>query len=480
MEAVAGPSTGSIASYLVRNGAYWFNNSAMRSKSGRLLWAIALTGVIITTVTCGTATSQPRREPAESRVAIAVRVDHPPRLDGTLHDPLWQVAHPISDFRQREPYEGRPAIERTEVRILYTRHAVYFGINCFQQQASIIATQLRRDISQQLDDYVEIVIDSTHDRRYAYVFQVNPLGTQMDGLITEEQSTNMFNTGDFDSGWDGVWTSAAQSSETGWTATVEIPFSTLNSLSSSIHAQSMEANFGVGAKIAAVPRNHAGIIYLSWKNGQGYMIHIWRDPATGVYGLRRFERPDGSAEYWTAIEDTVKPEQIGKHGTMVILLGNADDENTAQAPPGTAMPSRWILRYLNSRYFRFPRGITVKAREGWELPRGDSHNFLRTVTGMEAWLTKNCIDHGAQQLSGADAYWWILNDKLDLDAGHYVSGGHVAALYQDELYDLQTGRAGVSRLQAFGVIFGHQRVAILSLGTVLVPVLCQTPHVLPS
>lgn len=234
----------------------------------------------------------------------------------------------------------------------------------------------------------------------------------------------------------------------------------INSLSSSIHAQSMEANFGVGAKIAAVPRNHAGIIYLSWKNGQGYMIHIWRDPATGVYGLRRFERPDGSAEYWTGIEDTVKPEQIGKHGTTVILLGNRDDENTVQAAPGTAMPSRWILRYLNSRYFRFPKGITVKAREGWELPRGDSHNFLRTVTGMEAWLKKNCIDHGTQQLSGGDAHWWILNDKLDLDAGHYVSGGHVAALYQDELYDLQTGRAGVSRLQAFGVIFGHQRVAI--------------------
>lgn len=234
----------------------------------------------------------------------------------------------------------------------------------------------------------------------------------------------------------------------------------INSLSSSIHAQSMEANFGVGAKIAAVPRNHAGIIYLSWKDGQGYMIHIWRDPATGVYGLRRFERPDGSAEYWTAVEDAVKPEQVGKHGTMVILLGNDDEENTMQAPSGAAMPSRWILRYLNSRYFRFPKGITVKAREGWELPKGDSHNFLRTVTGMKTWLDKNCTDHGTQHLSGGDAHWWILNDKLDLDAGHYVSGGHVAALYQDELYDLQTGRAGVARLQAFGIIFGHQRVAI--------------------
>jgi hypothetical protein len=38
-----------------------------------------------------------------------------------------------------------------------------------------VATELRRDTSQHLDDYFEIVIDSSHDRRNAYVFQINPL-----------------------------------------------------------------------------------------------------------------------------------------------------------------------------------------------------------------------------------------------------------------------------------------------------------------
>ncbi|MGH9795714.1 MAG: hypothetical protein ACRD5G_13160, partial [Candidatus Acidiferrales bacterium] len=234
----------------------------------------------------------------------------------------------------------------------------------------------------------------------------------------------------------------------------------INRLSSSMHAQSFEANFGVGAKIAAVPRNHAGLIYLSWKDGRGYMIHVWRDPATGVYGLRRFERPDGTAEYWTGVEDAIKPETIDKHGTMVILLGNSDEENTMQAPQGSPMPSRWILRYLNSRYYRFSKGVVVKAREGWELPKGDSHNFLRTVSGMKAWLEKNSTDSGQVELSGAIARWWILNENLDLDAGHHVSGGHVASLFQDELYELQAGRSGVARLQSFGVIFGHQRVVV--------------------
>src|SRR5437879_210217 len=157
----------------------------------------------------------------------AVRVDHGPKLDGPLDDPIWQAAKTITDFRKQEPYEGQSATERTEVRILYTRHAVYFGIHCFDAEpARIIASELRRDVSQDLDDHLEILIDSNHDRRGAYVFQVNPLGTQMDGLIVEEQRDN--SSVDFDSGWDGVWTSEARIGADGWTATIEIPFTTLN------------------------------------------------------------------------------------------------------------------------------------------------------------------------------------------------------------------------------------------------------------
>ena len=159
--------------------------------------------------------------------AEATSVDHAPKLDGALNDPLWQSAKPITDFHQREPHEGEAPSEETEVRILYTRHAVYFGIHCFDSEPSrIIATELRRDVSQDLDDHFEILIDSNHDRRGAYVFEVNALGTQNDGLIVEEQGGT--DRGDFDPGWDGVWTSEARITPDGWTAAIEIPFTTLN------------------------------------------------------------------------------------------------------------------------------------------------------------------------------------------------------------------------------------------------------------
>ena len=163
----------------------------------------------------------------EGRVAQAVPVDHAPKLDGTLNDPLWLEAKPITDFRQREPHEGETATEKTEVRIVYTRHAVYFGIHCYDSEPSrIIATELRRDVSQDLDDHFEILIDASYDRRDGYVFEINPLGTQNDGLVVEEQGGS--DGGDFDRGWDGVWSSEARAVADGWTATVEIPFTTLN------------------------------------------------------------------------------------------------------------------------------------------------------------------------------------------------------------------------------------------------------------
>jgi Domain of unknown function (DUF5916) len=185
----------------------------------------------LSSLCCGAARPRlgelPSGPQSEARVAEAVPVDHAPKLDGTLDDPLWLNGKPITGFRQREPFENKPPTEGTEVRILYTRHAVYFGILCHDSYASrIMATELRRDVSQDLDDHFEILIDSNHNRRGAYVFEINPLGTQSDGLIVEEQGGG--EGGDFDRGWDGVWTSEARITSDGWTATIEIPFTTLN------------------------------------------------------------------------------------------------------------------------------------------------------------------------------------------------------------------------------------------------------------
>src|SRR5258708_2420341 len=213
----------------------------------------------------GTPSHAPQRQIGAQeplRTTRATRIDRAPKLDGTLDDPLWLQAPPISNFLQRDHYDGQPPTEQTEVRILYTKHEVYFGITCFDSDPNrVVATELGRDVSQEWDDYFELIIDSAHDRRNAYVFQINPLGTQRDALITEEQRTDS-STGDGDPGWDGVWISEARITNQGWTATVAIPFASLNFM------QSRDVIWGVNFK-GFIRRKNEEDLWSAWRRVDG-------------------------------------------------------------------------------------------------------------------------------------------------------------------------------------------------------------------
>jgi hypothetical protein len=237
----------------------------------------------------------------------------------------------------------------------------------------------------------------------------------------------------------------------------------INQLSSSMSRQSMSGNYGVGAKITTATKNPFGVVYLSWKNGEGAMIQMYKDQTTGQYGLQQWKHADGSYKHYLPLEDEIKPELIDKNGTKVILLGVEEDSNTMQAPVGASSPSRWISKYLNTRYFEVPPNIKLKAREGWENPRSDKdRNVLRNLTGQAQYLKQHSLFSGIANLANAAAHWWILKDEpaITNNSGYIESSGHAAAMYQNELYELATGRSGMARLQQFGVTFGYRFVVI--------------------
>ena len=65
---------------------------------------------------------------ASRRELPAIPVDTAPALDGEVrNDPVWQAVTPTGGFLQTKPDEGRPASQRTEVRVAYTEDAIYFG-----------------------------------------------------------------------------------------------------------------------------------------------------------------------------------------------------------------------------------------------------------------------------------------------------------------------------------------------------------------
>lgn len=160
--------------------------------------------------------------PVSPSPVAAVRVERPPRLDGTLADPVWTGAAVVTDLVQREPHEGQAATERTVVSVLYDSTRLYFGVRCLDSQPQrIVATELRRDTDASVDDSITLLMSPTNDGRNGYEFTVNPLGTQFDALVADEGRVK-------DPSWDGIWESKATRTSEGWAATIAIPFSTLN------------------------------------------------------------------------------------------------------------------------------------------------------------------------------------------------------------------------------------------------------------
>ena len=54
----------------------------------------------------------------------AARTPTPVRIDGRLDDVAWQQARVVTGFIQRQPDEGRPAREQTELQIAYDDSAI--------------------------------------------------------------------------------------------------------------------------------------------------------------------------------------------------------------------------------------------------------------------------------------------------------------------------------------------------------------------
>ena len=170
-------------------------------------------------------------------VAHATRITKGPVIDGRLDDSVWLAARPISGFVQHEPFDGRDATERTEVRILFDRGALYIGARLFDQNpAGIIRGETRRDLALKEQDTFMILLDTFRDRQNGFLFATTPAGVEHDGQINKEGEGGFGGpvgnapsvTGANENvNWDGTWEVRTTIDEQGWSAEFRIPFETL-------------------------------------------------------------------------------------------------------------------------------------------------------------------------------------------------------------------------------------------------------------
>ena len=142
------------------------------------------------------------------------------KIDGKLNEQCWNDAVGIENFTQREQNEGEPATEKTMVKVVYNKNAIYFGIWCFDNEPEKISAQkMSRDFSWRSDDNFEIIISTFNDDRNGYLFVTNPNGAKADVLIGDEGR-------EFNKDWNGIWDVATEKTKDGWFIEMKIPFST--------------------------------------------------------------------------------------------------------------------------------------------------------------------------------------------------------------------------------------------------------------
>ena len=166
------------------------------------------------------AASIPAQAAGQEWQARAAPVPFAPTIDGVLDEPFWSTIEPVTEFLQRDPVDGAAASERTEVRIGYDANALYFGMTMYDSEPDLILRNiLQRGGWIDKDDRVLIALDTFHDGRNAYLFEIGALGAQDDALISDESGQ--------DWNWDGIYHTEARVTEDGWVLEVAIPFTTI-------------------------------------------------------------------------------------------------------------------------------------------------------------------------------------------------------------------------------------------------------------
>ncbi len=266
----------------------------------------------------------PSNDSTSPRRIRAIKISEPIKIDGRLDETSWSQAAPANDFLQQQPNEGAPASEKTEVRVLFDDKNLYVGIHASDSEPKQInARELVRDANFSNDDKIEILLDTYHDRRNAFRFAVNPLGTQQDALITDEGR-------DINVTWNGSWISAGRIDDKGFTVEIEIPLTTLR-FKEGIEAWGMNIS-------RIIRRKNEESLWTSWQRSFGLERVSQAGELTGVAEIRRRRLRE------------IKPYASGEWREGVPLVGRGGFDAGVRARAGIEVAKLGITPSLTAEF----------------------------------------------------------------------------------------------------------------------------------
>jgi hypothetical protein len=236
------------------------------------------------------------------------------------------------------------------------------------------------------------------------------------------------------------------------------PQQLISHLSSVMKTDKGSENYGVGARLASLSSNPAGVTFASRTATSEAMIKIIKDGS--AYAVKNWEvRDDDNA---LVMEEAVLPDKnmlanVKNIGTAVILHGNG------QADTWDGTLAHKVHKYLANRYYTFPDDVKVTVVH---LHGEDKRLVRMIVRPFGKTLADWAISDGHipfKNLGGLNGviFWWVLPEPAELgkkmSSQDGISPG-IGLVLENEIFDY-----GKNHLTDFGIQYRsvQNRVVIL-------------------
>ncbi len=143
--------------------------------------------------------------------------------DGSLDEPIWQMAESADEFWEYFPLDSIQARKQSQIKILYDDKNLYIGIKAYSSGENYATQSLKRDFRGSGSDSFSLVFDTFNDGTNGFLFGINPYGVRREGLIANGGTSQS----DFNLSWDVKWRGDAKIHGDYFTAEMTIPLTSL-------------------------------------------------------------------------------------------------------------------------------------------------------------------------------------------------------------------------------------------------------------
>ncbi len=166
------------------------------------------------------------KRPAPAQLKLSQQAGHIARLDGAnitidgfVNEAAWEQIESFDQFTVLNPDTLQPARHQTQTRIFYDDSGLYVAALMHQPVETLVERLSARDEDINRDGF-SLMLDTSGEGLYGYIFGLNLGGTKQDGKLAPESVMSYE--------WDGAWRGETQTLADGWSAELFIPWSILS------------------------------------------------------------------------------------------------------------------------------------------------------------------------------------------------------------------------------------------------------------